>query len=69
MKELQSYKQLGDWISKREAMDFLGYKTTQMNEFMNRFKSHLRISRIGRRSFLNVKSLIKVIESHEERQM
>lgn len=66
MKELSTYKQLGDWISKKEAMEFLGYQTTQMNEFINKFKKHLRISRIGRRSFLHVKSLIKVIESHEE---
>ena len=66
MKNLESYKQLGDWISKQEAMDFLGYRTTQMNEFMKTFQKHLRISRIGRRSFLHVKSLIKIIESHEQ---
>lgn len=67
MKELESYKKLGEWISKREAMEFLGYRSTQMNEFMKKFAKHLRISRIGRRCFLHVKSLIKVIESHEVR--
>lgn len=66
MKKLEPYKQLGDWISKQEAMNFLGYRTTQMNEFMKTFNDHLRISRIGRRCFLHVKSLIKVIESHEQ---
>lgn len=67
MKEAQPYKKLGEWISKKEAMEFLGYKSTQMNEFMKQFAEHLRISRIGRRCFLHVKSLIKVIESHEIR--
>lgn len=57
--------QLGDWITKKEAMDFLGYKSTQMNVFIRRH-SNLRISRIGRRTFISVSSLIKVLELNEE---
>lgn len=68
MEHFKSFKKIGDWISKKDAMEFLGYKNTQMNEFLKTYKKHLRISRIGRRSFLQVKSLIKVIESHEVRR-
>ena len=65
MKKIEQYKKLGEWIPKNEAMDFMGYRATQMNAFMKKFGKHLRISKIGRRCFLHVKSLIKVIESHE----
>ena len=32
--EIKEMKQVGDWISKRDAMEFLDYKTTQMNQFL-----------------------------------
>lgn len=59
-------KRLGDWITKKEAMEFLGYKSTQMNEFIKRYPN-LKISRIGRRCFISAQSLIKVIELNERR--
>jgi ribonucleotide reductase beta subunit family protein with ferritin-like domain len=65
MKQLFN-KQIGDWIPKSEAMEFLGYKSTQMNEFI-KYYTNLRVSRIGRRTFIHVPSLIKVIEINEER--
>lgn len=55
---------LGDWISKKEAMDFLGYKSTQMNEFINKHPM-LRVARIGRRCFITVSSLLAVLEYYE----
>ncbi|MEJ6800295.1 MAG: hypothetical protein QNK77_03850 [Crocinitomicaceae bacterium] len=38
MKQLFSNK-LGDWITKKDAMEFLGYKSTHMNEFMKNRKT------------------------------
>ena len=64
MKQLFN-SQIGDWIPKHEAMEFLGYKRTQMNEFIRRH-SNLRVSKIGRRTFISVSSLIKVLELNEQ---
>lgn len=60
-------QRLGDWIPKQEVMDFLGYKSTQMNEFIRKHQM-LRVSRIGRRTFINISSLIAVLELHEKDQ-
>ena len=63
--KIKELKQLGDWISKHDAMQFLNYKTTQMNQFLKDNESSLRISRIGQRVFITLSSLIKVIELNE----
>ena len=63
--EIKEMKQVGDWISKRDAMEFLNYKTTQMNQFLKDHASSLRVSRIGQRLFITLSSLIKVIELNE----
>jgi len=57
---------LGDWITKKDAMQFLGYKSTQMNSFIKKYPN-LKISRIGRRCFISSTSLIKIIELNERR--
>lgn len=66
MKSIQNLKRLGDWISKKDAMEFLGYRTTQMNQFLKDYSHLLKVSRIGRRVFITVSSLIKVMELNAE---
>ena len=63
--KIKELKQVGDWISKRDAMQFLNYKTTQMNQFLKDYASSLRISRIGQRVFITLSSLIQVLEGNE----
>ena len=63
--KIKELKQIGDWISKRDAMEFLNYKTTQMNQFLKDYASSLRISRIGQRVFITLSSLIQVLELNE----
>ena len=63
--EIKEMKQVGDWISKRDAMEFLNYKTTQMNQFLKDYSPSLRIARIGQRVFITLSSLIKVLELNE----
>ena len=63
--KIKEMKQVGEWISKRDAMEFLNYKTTQMNQFLKDYASSLRIARIGQRVFITLSSLIKVLELNE----
>ena len=63
--KIKELKQVGDWISKRDAMQFLNYKTTQMNQFLKDYASSLRIARIGQRVFISLSSLIQVLELNE----
>ena len=63
--KIKELKHLGDWISKRDAMEFLNYKTTQMNQFLKDYASSLRIARIGQRVFISLSSLIQVLELNE----
>ena len=65
--KIKEMKQLGDWISKRDAMEFLNYKTTQMNQFLKDYAPRLRIARIGQRVFITLSSLIKVLELNEDK--
>ena len=58
-------KQVGGWVSKRDAMEFLNYKTTQMNQFLQDYSQSLRIARIGQRVFITLSSFIQVIELNE----
>ena len=66
MKNINEFKRLGDWISKKEAMDFLDYRTTQMNQFMKDYSGLLKVSKFGRRVFITVSSLINVLESNTD---
>ena len=63
--KIKEMKQVGDWISKRDAMEFLNYKTTQMNHFLKDYSPSLRIARIGQRVFITMSSLIQVLELNE----
>ncbi|MDA7762297.1 hypothetical protein N8927_03825 [Crocinitomicaceae bacterium] len=63
--KIKEMKQVGDWISKRDAMEFLNYRTTQMNQFLKDYASSLRITRIGQRVFITLSSLIQVLELNE----
>ena len=63
--KIKEMKQVGDWISKRDAMEFLNYKTTQMNQFLKDYATSLRIARIGQRVFITLSSLIQVLELNE----
>ena len=65
--KIKEIKQIGDWISKRDAMEFLNYKTTQMNQFLKDYSSSLRVARIGQRVFITLSSLIRVIELNERK--
>lgn len=53
---------IGGWLPKKAVMEFLGYKETQMREFMIQHAQHLIVSKIGRRSFIKERSLIEVLE-------
>ena len=64
--ETEKSTKFGGWIKKKEAMEFLGYQSTQMNDFIKRYPN-LRIARIGRRCFVFLPSLIKIIELNEMR--
>lgn len=66
MNDIENLKRLGDWISKKEVMEFLGYRTTQMNQFLKDYSRLLKVSRIGRRVFITVSSLIEVMELNVE---
>ena len=63
--KIKEMKQVGDWISKQDAMEFLNYKTTQMNQFLKDYATSLRIARIGQRVFITLSSLIQVLELKE----
>ena len=63
--KIKEMKQVGGWISKRDAMEFLNYKTTQMNQFLKDYSQSLRIARIGQRVFITLSSFIQVIELNE----
>ena len=65
MTKIKEIKKLGDWITKKDAMEFLGYKTTQMHHFMKDYAHLLEVSRIGRRTFITLPSLLIVIENHK----
>ena len=65
MKKIKELKRLGDWISKKDAMEFLGYKTTQMNQFLKDYAGHLKVSRVGHRVFITVSSIVHVLELNE----
>ena len=65
--KIKEIKQVGDWISKQDAMEFLNYKTTQMNQFLKDYASNLRVARIGQRVFISLSSLIKVLELNESK--
>lgn len=65
--KIKELKQVGDWVSKRDAMEFLNYKTTQMNQFLKDYASSLRVSRIGQRVFITLSSLVEVLDSNERK--
>ena len=65
--KIKELKQVGDWISKRDAMEFLNYKSTQMNQFLKDYAPSLRIARIGQRVFITLSSLIHVLDSNEHK--
>lgn len=60
--KIKKTESIGGWLPKRKVMEFLGYKETQMREFMIQHSQHLEVSKIGRRSFIKESSLIEVLE-------
>lgn len=64
--EEKKLKTIGNWVNQKEVMEFFNYKSTQMNKFMKDFSNILKISKIGRRTFIDIHSLIKVLELHRE---
>ena len=66
MKTQNTFTKIGDWISKKDVMAFLGYKETQMREFMINNANSLEVTRIGRRCFITEISLLKVLELGKE---
>lgn len=67
MENINELKKLGDWISKKDAMEFLGYRTTQMNQFLKDYSGLLKVSKIGRRVFITVSSIVRVLELKSDR--
>lgn len=64
--EEKKLKTIGNWVNQREVMEFFNYKSTQMNKFMKDFSNILKISKIGRRTFIDIHSIIRVLELHRE---
>ena len=60
---------IGDWIAKKDVMAFLGYKETQMREFMINNTNSLEITKIGRRCFITETSLLKVLEANKTKPL
>lgn len=56
-----NFNKVGDFLSKKDVMNFLGYKETQMREFMINNADKLIVSKIGRRCFITESSLLKVL--------
>lgn len=59
---------IGGWLPKKAVMEFLGYRETQMREFMIQHSQFLEISRIGRRCFIKESSLITVLELNNTKE-
>lgn len=55
--ETKKLKTIGTWANRTKVMEFFNYKSKQMHEFMKEYSDILIISRIGRRCFIDVKSL------------
>jgi len=64
--EFKKLKTIGTWANRTEVMEFFNYKPTQMHQFMKDFKDVLIVSRIGRRCFIEIKSLERVLDMHKE---
>jgi hypothetical protein len=64
--ETKKLKTIGTWVNRTEVMEFFNYKSTQMHEFMKEYSDILIISRIGRRCFIDVRSLERLLAIHQE---
>jgi hypothetical protein len=64
--EEKKLKTIGTWVNQKEVMEFFNYRPTQMNKFMKDFSSILKVSKIGRRTFIDIQSLIQVLELNRE---
>ena len=65
--ERSDLESLGGWLPKRIVMEFMGYKETQMRDFMIKYSQFLEVSRIGRRCFIKESSLISVLEMNNSK--
>jgi hypothetical protein len=64
--EEKKLKTIGSWVNQKEVMEFFNYRPTQMNKFMKDFSRILKVSKIGRRTFIDIQSLIQVLELNRE---
>jgi hypothetical protein len=64
--EEKKLKTIGSWVNQKEVMEFFDYRPTQMNKFMKDFSRILKVSKIGRRTFIDIQSLIQVLELNRE---
>jgi hypothetical protein len=64
--EEKKLKTIGTWVNQKEVMEFFNYRPTQMNKFMKDFSRILKVSKIGRRTFIDIQSLIQVLELNRE---
>ena len=55
-------KVIEGWVKRRVIMDFLDYGPTQMISFER--NNNLIVSKIGKRKFVNVESLKKILEEN-----
>ncbi len=64
--KLESFETLNpisaEWLPQKKVMQFLNYGATQMIAFEK--KSGLIVSKIGKRKFVNVKSLNNIFEKN-----
>jgi hypothetical protein len=55
---------IGDWLPKKAVLRFLDYSDNQLR-LLER-KNMIEFSKIGRRKFYSVKSIIQLIEQHKQ---
>jgi len=64
--EQKKLKTIGTWVNRTEVMEFFNYKPTQMHKFMKDFEEYLIVSRIGRRCFIQISSIERILDMHQE---
>jgi excisionase family DNA binding protein len=59
-KGFEQNQSMGDWITRDQAMKFLGYQNTTMRELEK--KGELTFSKVGRKKFIQKQEIIEFIE-------
>ena len=58
-KQLEQSQSIGDWITRQQAMNFLGYKNTAMRDLEK--SGELSLSKVGRHKFILRQEIIDLL--------